>query len=294
MFLRMLGSIFNGTARRPHEPPDDTAPVRDTGSGGSRLTRAPSVESACKVCAGPASRFDVVDFNKHCAETNAYQFGLAGVPVYYSRCGDCGFIFTRHFDDWDTARFARDIYNQDYVKVDPEYASARPLRAAEHFAAVFPEARDLSILDYGAGSGIFARRLDELGFARVENFDPYSNPARPSSTFDVITCVEVMEHAPDPHATLRDMQSFAHEKTRIVFTTLMQPDDIESVRAAWWYIAPRNGHVSIHSARSLDALAAAHGLHFSRGEAFHVFARDVGTSEQLPRGRDGEQAGVQF
>lgn len=274
MFLKMLSSLFAVTAHPRNEPPNDTAPERTIRSDAMPLTRVPSVESACKVCAGPASRFDVVDFNKHCAETNAYQFGLAGVPVYYSRCLDCGFIFTRHFDEWTTAQFATDIYNEDYEKVDPEYASARPLRAAEHFAAVFPESRDLSILDYGSGSGIFAARLKELGFARVDSFDPYSNPVRPASTFDVITCVEVMEHAPDPHATMRDMLSFAHAQTRIVFTTLTQPVDIESRRAAWWYIAPRNGHVSIHSERSLDALAAAHGLYFLKGEAFHVFAHD--------------------
>jgi SAM-dependent methyltransferase len=274
MFLRMLGSVFNGKARARHEPADDTAPLRGPASGTSRLSRAPFVESRCKICEGPASRFDVVDFNKHCGETNPYEYGLAGLPVYYSRCGDCGFIFTRHFDDWDNARFARDIYNEDYVKVDPEYASTRPLRAAEHFAAVFPETCALSILDYGAGSGVFARRLSELGFTRVESFDPYSNPGRPAGVFDLITCVEVMEHAPDPHATLRDMLSFAHAKTRIVFTTVTQPDNIAAVRAAWWYVAPRNGHVSIHSDRSLHALAAAHGLSFSRGDAFHVFGRD--------------------
>jgi len=274
MFLRMLGSLFAHPTRQRHEPPNDTATVGDAQLYRMPLSRAPSVESTCKVCGGPASRFDVVDFNKHCADGDAYQFGLAGVPVYYSRCFDCGFIFTPHFDGWSAARFAADIYNQDYAKVDPEYASARPLRAAEHFAAVFPDTRDVSILDYGAGSGTFASRLKELGFPRVANFDPYSNPARPTSTFDVITCVEVMEHAPDPHATIRDMLTFAHAHTRIVFTTLTQPDDIELRRAAWWYIAPRNGHVSIHSKRSLDALAAAHGLYFFEGDPFHVFAHD--------------------
>ena len=83
-----------------------------------------------------------------------------------------------------------------------------------------------------------------------------------------------VEHAPDPHATMRDMLTFAHAHTRIVFTTPTQPDDIELRRAAWWYIAPRNGHVSIHSERSLDALAAAHGLYFLKGDAFHIFSQD--------------------
>jgi hypothetical protein len=55
--------------------------------------------STCKICGGGAAAFDVVDFNKFCGAKRPYRFGLAGIPVHYERCFECGFIFTRFFDD---------------------------------------------------------------------------------------------------------------------------------------------------------------------------------------------------
>src|ERR1044072_6961600 len=74
----------------------------------------------CKICGGAAYLFDVVDFNKHAA-ADPYSFGLAGIPVYYSRCLDCGFVYTNHFDGWDRERFARLVYNDDYPTGAPDY-----------------------------------------------------------------------------------------------------------------------------------------------------------------------------
>ena len=236
--------------------------------------------SPCKICGGPSHLFDVVDFNKQCAEKNPYALGLSGVPVQYSRCAGCEFIFTRHFDGWDARRFARDVYNDDYAKVDGEYASIRPLRVAGHFAMRFPHAKTLSILDYGSGSSVFTERLNALGFERTADYDPYARPSRPPGPFDIVTCIEVMEHTPDPHGTMRDLITFAHADTAILFTTLTQPADIEQRRGGWWYIAPRNGHVSIYSEDALEALAVKHGLLYfpDNGSGFHAFSRASDTA----------------
>jgi 2-polyprenyl-6-hydroxyphenyl methylase/3-demethylubiquinone-9 3-methyltransferase len=100
-------------------------------------------------------------------------------------------------------------------------------------------------LDYGSGSGIFTNFLKENGFKDVVGYDPYSTPERPSRSFDIITCFEVIEHTPNPKQTLQDMLSFAKPETAIIFSTMLQPDTIGVERANLWYIAPRNGHISI-------------------------------------------------
>jgi 2-polyprenyl-6-hydroxyphenyl methylase/3-demethylubiquinone-9 3-methyltransferase len=60
-----------------------------------------------------------------------------------------------------------------------------------------------------------------------------------------------MEHTSDPVSTLRDVASFLDQSGVLIFTTGIQPYDIGHVRAGWWYIAPRNGHLSIFSEPSL-------------------------------------------
>ena len=43
-------------------------------------------------------------------------------------------------------------------------------------------------------------------------------------------------------ACLADMASFLAPGGAIVFSQPLQPADIETIRGAWWYVAPRNGH----------------------------------------------------
>lgn len=240
-----------------------------------QLKNARRPVSNCKICNGGAYNFDVVDFNKFCDQTDFYQFGLSGEPIYYLRCENCGFIFTRHFDHWSPAQFSRRIYNEDYLRVDGEYAYGRPTRQAERFAREFPEATGLAVLDYGSGTGVFADELKKRGFTRVSSYDPFSSPNRPTGRFDLITSIEVVEHTPDPFTTLRDILSFANDNAAILFTTLIQPNDIEEIRGTHWYLAPRNGHVSFYSQASLCEIAKELKLKYVADPRFHIMA--VGT-----------------
>jgi hypothetical protein len=135
---------------------------------------------------------------------------------------------------------------------------------AGHLAQLLSDFRDARILDYGAGANVFAARMAELGFAHVESYDPFSLPTRPQGRFDIVTCVEVIEHAPSPHAILADMRSFLAEDGCILIGESLQPPDIDTVRCGWWYVAPRNGHVSIYAARSFVRLAECAGMVFHR------------------------------
>ena len=226
----------------------------------------------CKVCGAAATLFDVVDFAKHCSLDNPYVFGLTGIPVYYLRCQKCGFIFTEHCDGWSAEDFRRHIYNDEYHLVDGEYETVRPNMLANLFAELFVSARDSRILDYGSGSGAFENALQPRGF-KVTSYDPFSHPDRPKGKFDLITCFEVMEHAPDPLRLLDDLADFMAEDGAIVFSTGVQPTDIEKQRGGWWYIAPRNGHVSIFSEEALSALASKRGLNLFRCSGLLAFGK---------------------
>lgn len=214
----------------------------------------------CKICKGRAPFFDVVDFNKCCDLEEPYQFGPANVAVPYFRCEACQFAFTTFFDGWDASLFQHYIYNDMYIHVDPEYAEIRPVNTGRSLAAMLQGFERLRLLDYGSGSGVLTAVLRQAGFRSVAEFDPFSSPERPQGRFDIITCFETIEHAPDPVAFIQDMTSLLAEGGCMIIGTSLQPADFQTLRGAWWYVAPRNGHVSIYSLQSLRRLAERAGL----------------------------------
>jgi SAM-dependent methyltransferase len=228
----------------------------------------------CKICESSQIRdFDMVDANKICSEIEPYAFGLCGAGVRYVRCSACGFVFTSDFDSWDEATFSRHIYNQDYITIDPEYLVDRPERSAELVAHLLQGFESARILDYGSGTGALTAGLSRRGFADVADHDPLSQPERPMGLFDLVTCVETIEHAPDPVRLLRDMAGLLAPGGAILLQTSLQPPDISRLRGRWWYIAPRNGHISILGAASLREAARRAGLrlHLRAGESILLY-----------------------
>src|SRR5271165_5763744 len=88
--------------------------------------------SECPVCGAQTMLLDVVDFNKSCEERNGRFLTLAGLPVYYALCGDCGFCFAPDLYKWTLDEFSAKVYNDDYLQVDPDYQEARPRADADH------------------------------------------------------------------------------------------------------------------------------------------------------------------
>lgn len=223
----------------------------------------------CKVCGEQAILFDYVDFNKFCSPANYYRFGLSGINIAYYRCAACGFLFTPDFDDWTHEQFARAIYNEDYVKVDGEYLGARPRRQAADMSRRLHGCEHARILDYGSGAGIFVDAMRDLGFRDIVAYDPFSSPARPAGKFDIVTCFEVIEHTPDPIATVQDMRRFLRDDGCILFGQTVQPPDILERRGSWWYLAPRNGHISTYTRETLNVLGRRLG--FTLHASTHLF-----------------------
>jgi 2-polyprenyl-6-hydroxyphenyl methylase/3-demethylubiquinone-9 3-methyltransferase len=224
------------------------------------LSRISATHTACKCCFAAAPLYGVADFNKHC---NVHDpFGLTGIPVYYYRCPQCGFIFTTAFDNFTRADFDRWIYNDQYPRVDPDYHQTRPRANADKLAAMFRDHKDLRILDYGGGTGLLSDLLNEHGFANVRTYDPHvpQFSARPDGRFELIVAFEVVEHATQPRDVFFEMISLLEGPGLLLFSTPIQPANINDLGMNWWFIGPRNGHLSIHTPQSLRHIASERNL----------------------------------
>lgn len=233
----------------------------------------------CKVCGGSTALFDVVDFAKSC-DARLYPDGLSAVPVYYRRCAECGFIFTDFFDDFAPRQWSTHIYNDDYYqRVDPAYADRRPASNAHDVDRLLRRYKQQIIgLDYGGGSGRTCQRLRELGYA-FDMVDPYGGrmltPAN-AGRYNFCTAFEVAEHVADPRAfvgAIADMAS--KERLAILIGTQLHDGIVTNAsRLSWWYAAPRNGHISIYSRRSMEILARQFGFDYTRlSPRTHLFTR---------------------
>jgi SAM-dependent methyltransferase len=235
-----------------------------------------SVESPCKCCGARSHLIGSVDFHRNCEQGHGRQvLRPSGIPIHFRQCPACGLIFTNAMDQFTPQDFRRWIYNHEYALVDPEYARDRPAEGARFIDRLLGENRSLSLLDYGSGSGLMAELLRGMGYCDVQCFDPFVEEAcrHPGQRlFDCILCFEVMEHSTDPRRLLADIVSMLRPGGVVLCSTLVQPDNISQIGLNWWYIAPRNGHVTLFSYRSLVQLAECFGFRVaSFNAAFHVF-----------------------
>ncbi len=134
------------------------------------------------------------------------------------------------------------------------------------------------ILDYGGGNGLLTELLRAGGFAQADAYDPFVSryAARPPHRYDCIVSFEVAEHSTDPVRTFAEMNDLLADSGLILFSTLLQPADIDQRGLGWWYAGPRNGHVSLYTRASLEAVVRPHRLKLaSFNDNVHVLFRDV-------------------
>ena len=143
---------------------------------------------------------------------------------------------------------------------------------------MFPVDKPRRVLDYGGGSGVLAESLRTVGFPRVDTYDPFvpDFSKKPSDRFDCVVCFEVVEHATDPASLFADMNDTLDDLGIIIFSTLVQPADIDRQGLNWWYAAPRNAHVSLYTKASLHRIGQRFGFYLgSFTESYHVFFRNI-------------------
>jgi len=218
---------------------------------------------SCKICDGASPLYGVVDMHRPCEIPNGVRPPLSGVPVYYRRCAHCGFLFTDAFDDWDHQQFRSHIYNDGYLAFDPEYQVKRPSGNAGSVASLWgPHKAGMRVLDYGGGNDVFCSVLRAAGFREAVTYDPMvpEHATPPQGKFDLVTCFETLEHLPDPMAGVARIVDCVAEPGAVLYSTLTQPDDFERMGMSWWYVGPRNGHISIFSKQALAAAWARYGF----------------------------------
>lgn len=235
-------------------------------------------ETPCKCCATEAPLYGVVDFNKNCEMLRRKVFDLSGIPIYYYRCPQCQFIFTTAFDHFTTVDFHRYIYNEDYLLVDPDYQQLRPRGNAAFLSRLFADRRPQHILDYGGGNGLLAELLRTAGFSQADTYDPFvaRYSVRPPHRYDCVVSFEVAEHSTDPVRTFAEMNDLLMDPGLILLSTLLQPANIDQQGLGWWYAGPRNGHVSLYSRASLEAIVRHHQFKMgSFNDNLHVLYRNI-------------------
>ncbi|MBV8209847.1 MAG: class I SAM-dependent methyltransferase [Burkholderiaceae bacterium] len=174
-------------------------------------------------------------------------------------------------DDWPASRFQQDIYNADYIKVDPpipgrEHVPVRERPAygiGQSIASCFDgNQSSIRVLDFGSGGdpGPTGLALQDRGF-QVFSYDPYrAGTGLPDGTFALIVAIEVFEHCHDLEALARFMRERLAEDGVLWIQTLLHPHPTPKDVLSSWYIAPRNGHISIFTFPSLSALFRRFGI----------------------------------
>lgn len=240
----------------------------------------------CKICGEASRAFDVLDLNKSC-DYGLYPLGLSGIPVVYRRCDSCAFIFTEFFDGFSSVEWRQYIYNDQYILVDPDYVSARPISNAALIQALFSgRTQQITGLDYGGGNGRTAELLRSAGM-RFDTYDPYGQTSVTSERqgkYDFCSAFEVFEHSPDPQASLQDIvDRVSDDRLMVLLSTSVHDTHVsDGTRLAWWYAAPRNGHISLFSRKAMHIMAEKAGLRYTpiRGmNATHLLTRGVTDTE---------------
>lgn len=219
---------------------------------------------SCPICNRDSFFLDAVDFNKSCANATGYYLPNSGELIDYFFCENCGFCFSPEIYSWDVEKLSNKIYNDDYIKIDPDYIDLRPrLNASSLEKIVKKNKHKIKHLDYGGGRGLLSQLLSESGWNST-SYDPFfhSNSYFENlGKFDLITAFEVFEHVPNPKKLLTDLSALLAGDGVIIFSTVLSDGEISAKQPlTWWYASPRNGHISLFSKNSLSLLSQEHGF----------------------------------
>ena len=134
------------------------------------------------------------------------------------------------------------------------------------------------MLDYGGGNGFLAGTLARNGFKATATYDPFTPEfdKLPDRKFNIVSCFETFEHVPDPHRLIETIAKCVEDNGMVVFSTLIQPPHFEKIGLGWWYLGPRNGHISLFTPKALAELWGRQGFRFgSLNNNLHVAFREI-------------------
>jgi len=211
------------------------------------------------VCDGPRVLFD-------------RDVVLGKYEVDFHRCTSCGLIVLPE-PTWLDEAYASAIY-------DGDSGLLRRCRLMSTLTTTLIRSERLSdgrFLDWAGGYGALTRMMRDKGFDYYTTDAYATNLLAPgyegdeSSSYDLVTAFEVVEHISDPVA---ELEKLAAVNDRLFFTTRLQPA-IPPRPSEWYYYALESGqHITFHTQRSLEVLAERLGYQLtSNGDNYHLFHR---------------------
>lgn len=247
------------------------------------------MNTVCKCCFNTSSFLGNINFNKTCEDKpTSSVFKSSKILVPYFICRNCNFIFTDFMDNWNKSDFKKNIYNDDYILADPkENSQGEKTNSGYHYGNYFSNIilgliknkkisksrEEIKILDYGSGGSLssFGRGLKANGF-NLESYDPFfkeNNVNNINQKFDFIFMIEVIEHCHELEKTCKNLSELLDDNGFLWIQTMLHEINTNNEEIFGghhyfsaprdkilhsWYIAPRNGHVSIFSFQSMKLL----------------------------------------
>lgn len=229
----------------------------------------------CRICDNEANLLGYVPFDTN---NNVIEV-IDKTPITYFKCSKCYCIFCPEMLNWDKDTLSNKVYNEDYVKYDPDYANGARAKDYCGFIKGLLPTYIGSHLDYGSGAGLLAKELKWNSFS----YDPFSQNTAPTDVYSFITMIEVIEHSQDVRRTFSEVLKYLDKKHGVILmsTTLATKD----TEITWPYIAPRNGHINIQTQESIKIVAKECGMFFnSITENIHLIQSSRNNFKDLQRG----------
>ncbi len=191
-------------------------------------------------------------------------------------------------DEAYASESAAAAFNPDRGRFMRNFSAYRYLSALNQ-AQVFPPHPRL--LDFGGGYGLLTQMLHNAGFNAYQNDPfvpvPFFASERcipdleniPSSTFDAVTALEVLEHLTNPHESLARLARILKPNGLLIFSTGLYESGVHD--GSWTYLSKEWGqHVTLWSKPALIYSAGRHGFRSvgyfpGRGGLLILFSRQA-------------------
>lgn len=213
---------------------------------------------SCPICTGKAEFELLVDI-----------FGE--LPRKLNRCTVCKSCFYRN-PDWLVRAYSDVISTLDTGISERADDIANILT----LFSLDSKYQGVKFLDFGGGTGLLARKLRDRGFDWYST-DPLARSTIPlpkvesSSSFAIVSLIEVLEHIQDPLSCLRSISAVTDT---IFISTQIATDN--TIDPSWWYLQPESGqHIFFLSSAGLEKLGELLHLNvYSNGSNLHVLSRN--------------------
>lgn len=215
----------------------------------------------CKICESDTNYF-------------ASALVLSKYQVSYFQCPKCSFVQTEE-PYWLDEAYSDAVSDYDLGSVNRAIVNSKK---TEKFILKYFDCNS-HFLDYGAGYGIFVRRMRDLGFnfywydRHCENLfaKRFEGDISGQTKYELLTAFEVFEHLVNPRQELEKMLSLSDN---ILFSTNLIPHN-NPKPGDWWYYFPLHGqHISFYTKKTLLFIAERYSLHLTTNEnSIHLLTK---------------------